>query len=82
MVGKIAGKFHRDTLFVSFTFIHGANKKLTFKNPMAFLKLGNELILGNGKIETIMGTSYFVKEESINFDSVKYKFSKVDCIHK
>jgi hypothetical protein len=49
---------------------------------MAFLKLGNELILGNGKIETIMGTSYFVKEESINFDSVKYKFSKVDCIHK
>ena len=78
-VGKIAGEFRGDTLFVAYTFIQGANDKMTFKNPMAFLKRGNELILGNGKIQTTMGASYFVKGEPIDFDNVKYKFSKVDC---
>ena len=78
-VGKIAGEFRGDTLFVAYTFIQGANDKMTFKNPMAFLKRGNYLILGSGKIQTTMGASYFVKGEPIDFDNVKYKFSKVDC---
>ena len=78
-VGKIAGEFRGDTLFVTYTFIQGANDKLTFKNPMAFLKKGNELILGNGKIQTTMGASYFVKGEPIDFDNVKYKFTAIDC---
>ena len=34
-VGKIAGEFHGDTLFASYTFIQGTNEKITFKNPMA-----------------------------------------------
>ena len=81
-VGKIAGEFRGDTLFVAYTFIQGANDKITFKNPMAFLKRGNELILGNGKIQTTMGASYFVKGEPIDFDHVKYKFTTVDCVNK
>ena len=81
-VGKIAGEFRGDTLFAAYTFIQGANDKVTFKNPMAFLKRGNELILGNGKIETTMGASYFVKGEPIDFDNVKYKFTTVDCVNK
>ena len=81
-VGKIAGEFRGDTLFVAYTFIQGANDKVTFKNPMAFLKRGNQLILGNGKIETTMGASYFVKGEPIDFDNVKYKFMTVDCVDK
>lgn len=81
-VGKIAGESRGDTLFVAYTFIQGANDKVTFKNPMAFLKRGDELILGNGKIETTMGASYFVKGEPIDFDNVKYKFSTVDCVEK
>ena len=81
-VGKIAGEFHGDTLFVAYTFIQGANDKVTFKNPMAFLKRENELVLGNGKIETTMGASYFVKGEPIDFDNVKYKFTTVDCVDK
>ncbi len=81
-VGKIAGEFRGDTLFVAYTFIQGGNEKITFKNPMAFLKRGNELILGNGKIETTMGASYFVKGTLIDFDRVKYKFSNVDCDNK
>lgn len=81
-VGKIAGEFRGDTLFVAYTFIQGANDKVTFKNPMALLKRGNELILGNGKIETTMGASYFVKGEPIDFDNVKYKFTIVECMDK
>ena len=81
-VGKIAGEFSGDTLFASYTFIEGTNKKITYKNPMAFLKRGNELILGNGEIQTTMGASYFVKGSPIDFERVKFKFTTVDCVAK
>lgn len=81
-VGKIAGEFRGDTLFAAYTFIQGKNENVTFKNPMAFLKRGNELILGNGKIETYLGASYFAKGKPIDFERVKYKFTTVDCIDK
>ena len=78
-LGKIEGKFRGDTLFVDYSFVQGANDKVMFKNPMAFLKRNEELILGNGKIETYLGSSYFAKGVPIDFDNVKYKFSSVDC---
>jgi len=81
-VGKIAGEFRGDTLFADYSFTLVANDKVTYKNPMALLKRGNELILGNGKIETYLGASYFAKGQPIDFDSVKYKFSAVDCVDK
>lgn len=81
-IGKIAGEFKGDTLFVAYTFVLESNKEMTYKNPMAFLKRGDQLILGNGEIETTMGASYFVKGKPIDFDRVKYKFSKVDCVDK
>lgn len=81
-VGKIAGEFRGDTLFADYSFTLVENDKITYKNPVALLKRGNELILGNGKIETYMGASYFVKGQSIDFDSVKYKFTAVDCVEK
>lgn len=81
-VGKIAGEFSGDTLFASYTFIQGGNTKITYKNPMAFLKRGNALILGNGKIQTTLGASYFVKGSPIDFEHVKFKFTTVDCIDK
>lgn len=81
-IGEISGNFHGDTLLVSYTFIDEGNDKVTYKNPMAFLKKGSELILGNGKMETTMGATYFVKGEPIDFVNVKYKFSTVDCVEK
>ena len=78
-VGKIQGEFRGDTLFVDYTFIEGANKNKTFKNPMAFLKRNKQLILGNGKMQTTMGVTYLVKDQPIDFDRVKYKFSSADC---
>jgi hypothetical protein len=81
-IGKVEGKFHGDTLFVDYTFIQGTNTKMVFKNPMAMLKNGNELILGSGKIETYLGRSYFAKDTPIDFTKVKYKFTTVECLEK
>lgn len=78
--GELVGEFSGDTLYASYTFTQGANKKVTFKNPMAFLKRGTELILGNGQIATSMGASYFVKGTKIDYDNVKYKFSPIECM--
>lgn len=80
-VGKIAGEFRGDTLFVDYSFVSGTDKAI-YKNPMALLKRGKELILGNGKIETYLGASYFAKGQPIDFDNVKYKFTAVDCVDK
>lgn len=81
-IGKIEGEFRGDTLFADYSFIQGTNDKIKFKNPMAFLKHENELILGSGKIETYLGKSYFVKGTPIDFEKVKYKFATVDCAEK
>ena len=80
-VGKIAGEFRGDTLFASYTFIRDVNNKITYKNPMAFLKRGNEFILGKGDIQTTLGASYLVKG-TIDFERVKFRFTTVDCIDK
>lgn len=47
---------------------------------MAFLKRGNQLILGNGEMQTTMGATYFVKGSPIDFERVKFKFTTIDCI--
>jgi hypothetical protein len=77
--GQVSGAFSGDTLLVSYTFIEGTNEKITFKNPMAFLKRNDSLILGNGKMQTTMGATYFIKGEPIDFDRVKFKFAKLNC---
>jgi len=46
--GKVVGEFRGDTLFADYSFIQGTEEKTTYKNPVAFLKRGDELILGNG----------------------------------
>ena len=48
-------------------------------STLALLKKGKELILGNGKIETYLGKSYFIKGQPIDDEKVKYKFSETDC---
>jgi hypothetical protein len=80
--GKIKGEFRGDTLFVDYTFYQGTYEKKIYKNPMAMLKKGNELILGSGKIETYLGRSYFAKDTPIDFEKVKYRFTTVDCVDK
>ena len=80
--GEVAGEFHGDTLFIDYTFKDNVNKDKTFKNPMALLKRNNQLILGNGTMQTTMGVTYLVKDKPIDFDNVKYKFDSVECSTK
>ncbi len=79
-VGEIYGEFRGDTLFAAYTFIQGGYEKKTYKNPMAFLKQGDQLIIGNGKLKIVLGATYFENDEPIDFDRVKYKLNKVDCV--
>ncbi|WP_140485775.1 hypothetical protein [Flavobacterium sp. GSA192] len=81
-VGTIEGEFRGDTLYADYSFTQGKNDKAIFKNPLAILKRGDTLVLGNGKIETYLGRSYFAKGEPIDFDRVKYKFLAADCVDK
>jgi hypothetical protein len=77
--GVIKGKYHGDTLFVDYTFKIGTENPVVYKNPLAFLKQGDSLILGVGQIETSLGRSYFVKDKPIRFDRSKFIFGPVDC---
>jgi hypothetical protein len=78
-IGEIKGEFQGDTLFADYSFIEGVNENKMFKNPIAILKKGDEFILGNGKIETYLGSTYFIKGVPIDFENVKYKFKTIDC---
>jgi hypothetical protein len=76
---EISGEFRGDTLFASYTFIQGGYKEKHIKS-MAFLKRGDDLILGNGEIQITLGASHFVNDAAIDFDRVKYKFTAVECV--
>lgn len=78
-VGTIEGKFSGDTLFVDYTHTSGSINKEGFKNPLAFLKVGENLVLGVGQIETHLGRSYFVKDKPIDFEIARFRFVPVDC---
>ena len=78
-VGTIAGNFSGDTLFVDYTHTSGSINKKGFKNPLAFLKVGENLVLGVGDIETHLGRSYFVKNKPIDYESARFRFVPVDC---
>ena len=77
--GEIEGEFKGDTLFVDYTFKVGTENPTVYKNPLAFLKQGDQMILGVGQIETSMGKSYFVRGKEIRFDKSKFTFTSVPC---
>lgn len=79
--GTIEGEFKGDTLFVDYTFITGTYDRKVNKNPMAFLKSGDRLIVGIGVIETTLGKSYFVKDKPINFEKGRFKFDSIECLN-
>jgi hypothetical protein len=76
--GTFEGKFSGDTLFADYTFTTGDKKEVS-RNPLAFLKEGNKLILGVGTIETYLGRSYLAKDKPIEFDKGRFRFDSTDC---
>lgn len=77
--GQISGKFRGDTLFVNYKFTQGENRISTYKTPLAFLKQGDELILGDWDNEIAMDSSYNTSGKDIDFENIKYKFNTVEC---
>jgi len=78
-VGTVEGKFSGDTLFVDYTHTSGSIYKEGFLNPLAFLKEGENLVLGVGEIMTHLGQNYFVKDKPIDFELARFTFVPVDC---
>ncbi|PRY55149.1 hypothetical protein B0I27_101117 [Arcticibacter pallidicorallinus] len=76
--GGLDGEFKGDTLYVNYTFTTGESKTI-YKNPLAFLKDNNRLLLGVGEIESYLGKSYFKKGTAIDFERGRFKFDPIDC---
>lgn len=73
--GDIKGAFVGDTLFVDYVF--KAEGTLS-KNPLVFLKKGNNLQQGYGEIVTYLGKTYFKNHSEIKFEE-GFLFTPVDC---
>lgn len=78
-VGTVEGKFSGDTLFVDYTHTSGSINNRGYINPLAFLKVGDNLVLGVGEIENHTGRSFFVKDKPIDFEIARFIFEPVDC---
>lgn len=76
--GTLKGEFKGDTLFADYTFTTG-EKKEVFRNPLAFLRDGKQLILGVGTIETYLGRSYLSKKDPVSFEKGRFRFDPAAC---
>lgn len=75
--GKIKGDVKGDTLIGSFRYRlpSSAHYKAV---PIALLKKGNSLIMGNGVISTYMNFPIYMKEVPIDYNNPKFTFTPVD----
>jgi hypothetical protein len=75
---EIVGRFSKDTLFADYVFADGTKRTL-YKNPIALLKKGSQLIFGFGAIENYVGKTWFINHKAINFTRSRFQFSPVEC---
>ncbi|HEX7367478.1 MAG TPA: hypothetical protein VF273_10305 [Pelobium sp.] len=73
--GDIKGEFKGDTLFVDYVF---QAEGTTSKNPLVFLKSGNDLKQGYGEITTYLGKTYFKDRSQLKFED-GFLFKPVAC---
>lgn len=78
-MGTIEGDFRGDTLYVYYTHTSGSIYKEGFKNPLALLKEGENLVLGVGEVITQIGQAYFVKGKPIDYAAARFRFVPMDC---
>ncbi|BAU55182.1 hypothetical protein [Mucilaginibacter gotjawali] len=74
--GEIKGRFTKDTLFAEYTFADGA-KRTVYRNPLAFLKKNDHLMLGFGATENYLGRTWFIHHNLINFTRGRFQFLPV-----
>ncbi len=73
--GIIRGSFSGDTLFVDYFF---KAEGVDSKNPLVFLKSGDDLKQGYGEIVTYLGKTYFKDHSQIKFED-GFLFKPIDC---
>lgn len=73
--GDIRGSFSGDTLFLDYVF---KAEGTVSKNPLVFLKKGDDLQQGYGDIVTYLGKTYFKDHSTIKFDQ-GFLLKSVDC---
>ncbi|KIO77120.1 hypothetical protein TH53_10750 [Pedobacter lusitanus] len=76
--GEFEGSFKGDTLTVIYTFQIGKNPTV-YKNPLAFLKKDGKLIMGIGKIENVLGRTFFSKGVPIDFAQGRFTYAPIAC---
>jgi hypothetical protein len=77
--GDYKGYFKGDTLLVDYGFRVGS-KKTWYKNPLAFLKKGDKLLMGIGDMQNRWGRTYFVRGRPIDFTGGRFVFQKSACL--
>jgi len=75
--GNLTGEFKGDTLMVDYYFTCGTNKDVKYINPVALLHRGDTLIMGNGRIYSYLGRTYFDPHTPIDFKKSKFRFLPV-----
>ncbi len=53
--------------------------KEAFRNPMAFLKKDNKLIMGIGQFMMVMGSAHFDDKVPIDYAGSRFVFGEVEC---
>lgn len=76
--GEFEGAFKGDTLFVIYSFKIGKNS-IGYKNPLAFLKKDNTLVMGIGKMEGVLGRIYFRKDIPVDFAQGRFIYAPTNC---
>ena len=76
ILGEHKGK--GDTLILAYDFkINNVDK--WYRNPVAFLKRGDRLVLGIGQINVVWGTGAFDKTVPIDYEHARFIFVPTDC---
>ncbi|MFC6099182.1 hypothetical protein [Olivibacter domesticus] len=75
--GKIKGDVKGDTLIGSFRYKLPSSAYYNTV-PIALLKKGNSLIMGNGVISSYMNFPIYMKEVPIDYNNPKFIFTPVD----
>jgi hypothetical protein len=77
--GDFKGYYKGDTLLVDYGFRVGS-KTTWYKNPLAFLKQNDQLLMGIGDMQNRWGRTYFVRGRPIDFRKGRFIFLKSKCL--
>ena len=76
--GQFKGEMYGDTLKGHYDF--KINKaEIWNRNPVAFLKKDNKLIMGVGQFMLIMGSAHFDNKVPIDYDKGRFVFEQANC---